>query len=230
MTSEKLVIPYDRPLAARRIIDALNSGPKLNILKILLEEKENGATAGEIANRLKIKLPTALSHLNDLVKSGLVIVKNVKEGRKTLKKYFLAAKTIALEINLEFFLRLDEKSVEEELKEIEVLAIEYINRKRESSILPLAISVKNVAETLGVDTNTAIKIVDYINTYTDKIIEYLVGEALEVMKKKKKISNVRELAKTLRVHDYWAALIVQKMVSKGYAYIESSGEITLLAA
>ena len=105
MKEDKLVISEERPLAIRRILDILNSGPKLSILKVLLEEGE--VTAKDIADRIKIKLPTVLSHLSDLVKAGLVRVNIASTGSKQVKKYSLVSRKIVLNIDLELLLHLE---------------------------------------------------------------------------------------------------------------------------
>ncbi len=52
----------------RWLIDALCSGPKLQILKMLLAE--GPLTASEISRRLGIKLSTTLNHLEGLLAAG----------------------------------------------------------------------------------------------------------------------------------------------------------------
>ncbi len=212
--NETLRIPGERPLTAKRLMETLTSTPKLAILKILY--REGAKTAGELSEKLGLKLPTILSHLNDLVRTGIVVLEH--NGRR--KRYVLAAEKIMLEIDLRTYLELDEKLREEELREIEYLAYRYVEAKRRGKGLPLTITVKDVADTLGVDKNTAIAIVDYINTYTDDFIELLVKETLEVIRKYSEGLTLRELSEKLNIHYYWVALIVQKLVSKSYVKVE----------
>jgi len=220
---EELVIPEDRPLTIRRILDILNSGPKLSILKVLLDHGE--LSAKEIADKVKIKLPTVLSHLSDLVKAGLVKVDvSESKGRRT-KKYSLMAKKLVLNINLDLLTHLEEHIEEEKFRELEYLAIQYINIKRKEKELPLTISVRDVAKTLGLDLNTAVEVTDFINTYTDRIIDYLCGEALELIKSKGKVKGIKELASLMKVHQYWAALITQALNNRGLIRISDNGII-----
>lgn len=225
MNEDKLVIPEDRPLAIRRVLDILNSGPKLSILRILLDHGE--VTAKEIADKLKIKLPTVLSHLSDLIKAGLVKVRILDVKGRKVKKYSLVSKKFILNIDLSILLHLEEYEAEEKLKEIEYLAIQYINLKRKKEGLPLTISARDVAKELGIDINTAIEVTDFINTYTDKIINYLSSEALELIKSRGKISGLRELASLMNVHHYWMALIIQDLNNKGFIKVLNDGTITL---
>jgi len=225
MNEDKLVIPEDRPLAIRRVLDILNSGPKLSILRILLDHGE--VTAKEIADKLKIKLPTVLSHLSDLIKAGLVKVRILDVKGRKVKKYSLVSKKFILNIDLSILLHLEEYEAEEKLKEIEYLAIQYINLKRKKEGLPLTISARDVAKELGIDINTAIEVTDFINTYTDKIINYLSSEALELIKSRGKISGLRELASLMNVHHYWIALIIQDLNNKGFIKVLNDGTITL---
>ncbi len=225
MNEDKLVIPEDRPLAIRRVLDILNSGPKLSILRILLDHGE--VTAKEIADKLKIKLPTVLSHLSDLIKAGLVKVRILDVKGRKVKKYSLVSKKFILNIDLSILLHLEEYEAEEKLKEIEYLAIQYINLKRKKEGLPLTISARDVAKELGIDINTAIEVTDFINTYTDKIINYLSSEALELIKSRGKISGLRELASLMNVHHHWMALIIQDLNNKGFIKVLNDGTITL---
>ncbi len=225
MSDDKLVIPEDRPLAARRVLDILNSGPKLSILKVLLDQGE--ASAKDIASKVKTKLSTVLSHLSDLVKAGLVKV-NVQDLRgKQVKKYSLVSSKLTINIDFRLFLHLEEYAAEEKLKELEYLALKYISVKREKETLPLTISVRDVAKVLNVDINTAIEVTDFINTHTDRIIDYLCSDALDIIKNRGKVKNLREFASLLNVHQYWAALILQSLSSKGFIRIMDDGSITL---
>jgi len=207
--TDKLYIPGERPLATRRLLNILNSGPKIAILKALHEE--GSLTAKELSKILGVRISTILSHLSDLLKVGLIVMDCT--GRQ--KKYRLAADRVVVEIDLPLFLHLEERIEEEELREIEELALRYMNAKRSNGGLPLAITVKDVASTLGLDTNTAIEVVDYINTYTDRFIEALARDAISLLVQEKE-ATLNQLARKLNIHLYWASLVAQKLVSKGY--------------
>ncbi len=220
MNNKYLKIPANRPLVLKRLIEILNSGPKTLILSILLDK--GSMTAKELSRELGVKLSTILAHLSDLVKTGLVTVEY--DGRQ--KKYKITSNKLILEIDLNLYLHLSERIEEERLKEVEELAIKYIEVKRKSDGLPLAITVKDVSSTLGIDRNTAIEVVDYINTYTDNIIETLAYEAVREFKNKR--LTIKELSKKMNIHYYWATLIVQLLKSKGIAEVDDEGRIYLL--
>lgn len=222
--SSEIVVPWDRPLAARRIIEVLNSGPKLAIIRALL--RRNGATAKELSQELGVKIPTVLSHLSDLARAGLVVVDTGEEGGRHAKVYRLAARKVVVEVDLEQFVELRERIDREELREIEALALRYVDEKRRHSILPLAVTVRDVVKTIGIDAGTAIQVVDYINTYTRSIIEHLASEALKALGSRGAMS-VRDLAKSLRVHEYWAALVAQELVARGCVVAGEDGRLML---
>ncbi len=207
--SKEIRITSDRPLAAFRLIQALNSGPKLAILKILLENKE-GLPAKEISRRLGVKLPTALEHLSDLIKIGLVHVEF--NGKK--KYYVLTSEKIVLEIDLRQLLMLYEKRKDFEMKELELLAYRYFVEKIRKDKLPMTITVKDVANVLGIDTNTAIEVVDFINTYTDRFIAFIEKRILDTLGSKQEGYSIDELSKILKIHKYWLILAVQSLKSK----------------
>ncbi len=221
---EELVVSEERPLLARRILEILTCGPKLQILKVLLEKGE--VSAKDLSAAVGTKLSTVLSHLHDLVRAGLVEVRIVKSNGRTIKKYRLRARKLTLVINLNLFLHLEERLHDEELKELEDLAYRYIELKRASDGLPLAISVRDVANTLGTDLNTAIEVTDFINTHTERVVEYLSRYVVEVLRSKG-TASLRDLAKELNVHYYWIVLVVQSLVSKGIVSVDERGHVKL---
>ncbi len=210
---EELRIPRDRPLAGFRLIQALNSGPKLAIIKILLKYKE-GLPAKEISRMLGVKLPTTLEHLSDLIKTGLVHVEF--NGRR--KNYVLTSRKIVLEIDLEQLVMLDEKRKDAELKELEALAYRYLEEKTKKDKLPMTITVKDVVNTLGIDTNTAIEIVDFINTFTDKFVLLIERKILDILRSEDGLT-IDDLAKKLNMHKYWVIIGVQSLKSKSLVKI-----------
>ncbi len=199
----------------RKILDVLCSGPKLEILRMLIDE--GSLSASDIAKKLGIKLSTVLNHLSDLVDAGLVGVKS--EGIRGVKKYFLISNLVKLELDIKRLVAGPESSIKIERtedSEIESLALEYVRIKRSHrrGKLPLRPKVRDVMSTLGVDVDTAIRVVDYINTHHDKIADALINEVIDVVKGRGEI-NVRELAEKLKVHPYWAVMCIEKLVRKG---------------
>ena len=204
----ELRIPIDRPLAGFRLIQALNSGPKLAIIKILLKHRD-GLPAKEISKMLGVKLPTTLEHLSDLIRTGLVHIEF--NGRR--KNYVLTSKRIVLELDLEQLIMLDEKRKDAELRELEALAYRYFEEKTQREKLPMTITVKDVANTLGLDTNTAIEVVDYINTYTDRFVLFIEKKILDALEEENGLT-IEELSKKLNIHKYWVILGIQSLKSK----------------
>ncbi len=219
---DSIKIARDRPLAGYRLIQALNSGPKISILRALINYPE-GLTAKEIARLLGVKLPTAMEHLSDLIKTGIVRVKY--EGRH--KKYVLLAKNIVVEVNLPLYVSLLEKKEEAELYELEVMAIEYLKTKISSGGLPMNITVKDVARTIGVDTATAISIVDFINTYPDRFIHAVEQIILEELRRSKGPKKIADISRSTKIHKYWVILAVQNLVSKSLAKLEGDQVILI---
>lgn len=214
-TMDTLKITSDRPLAGYRIIQALNSGPKLTIIRALINNSE-GLTAKEIAKLLGVKLPTIMEHLSDLIKTGLVRINY--EGRH--KRYVLQAKKVLFEIDLPLFLSLIERKDEAELRELEFMAVEYLKKKIAGEGLPMNITVKDVARTLGVDTSTAIGIVDFINTYPEKIIHFIEQMIIQELLNNQSSLTLGELSKKINIHKYWLILAVQSLVSKAIVKLE----------
>ncbi|RLG74461.1 MAG: hypothetical protein DRO23_06680 [Thermoprotei archaeon] len=221
MSSEEItVIPEDRQLVVRRIIDVLNSGPKLEILKILSEGKP--LTASELSEKLKVKISTVLSHLDDLINTGLVKVETSSVGGRAIKKYSLVSNRIVLTINIRTLTHIEEIGVEEYEKELEHLTLQYIKAKRErKGELPLAIKVRDVAKTLNISIEKAIGIVDYINTHPEVIVDNISYDLLKVLRENK-VATIRELADRLKVHPYWVVMAAKKLTSQGLVVFEEN--------
>ena len=220
-SNEAIVIPEDRQLVVRRIISVLNSGPKLEILKILSEGKP--LTASELAEKLKVKISTVLSHLEDLVNAGLVKVETESIGGRVIKKYNLISNKIVLTVNIHALTHIEEVGVEEYEKEMENLVLRYLKAKREKrkGEFPLTIKVRDVAKTLGISIDEAIRVVDYINTHPEVIIGSISYELLEIIRRNKK-ATVRELADKLKVHPYWVVMAAKKLTSQGLVVFEEN--------
>ncbi len=219
----------------RWLIDALCSGPKLQILRMLLAE--GPLTASEISRRLGVKLSTTLNHLEGLLAAGLLKVE-VSGKNKIIKKYMVTAPQVEAVIDLKALLlpppcvpatappTPQEVSVDSEL---EALALEYINTKRRSKRAKLQIrpKVRDIASTLGVDIDTAIEVARYINTHQRSLAKVLREDLLKALQERGGKASVKELADRLRVHPYWVVLCVSELSNKGRAEIRE-GFITLI--
>ncbi len=148
------------------------------------------------------------------------------EGRH--KKYVLLAKSIIIEVNLPLYVKLSENKEEAELRELEILAVEYLKTKIKEDGLPMNITVKDVARTIGVDTTTAISVVDFINTYSDRFIHVIEQIILKELQRSDSPKRIVEISRNTKIHKYWVVLAVQNLVSKSLARLE--GDRVLLVS
>lgn len=211
----------------RWLIDALCSGPKLQILKMLLTE--GPLTASEISKRLGIKLSTTLNHLEGLLAAGLLKVE-VSGKNRIIKKYAVTAPQVEAVIDLKALL-LPPPCVPTAAPpapqaagvdaELEALALEYINAKRRSKRAKLQIrpKVRDIASTLGVDVDTAIEVARYINTHQRRLAKVLRDDVLKALQERGGKASVKELADALRVHPYWIVLCASELSNEGVAEI-----------
>ncbi len=208
MGEEEQVIIREASKVAK-LLEVFCSGPKIQILKILLES--DWLTATDISRKLGIKLSTTLSHLESLVSAGLISVRVENVGNRTIKKYGVRSKKLLIELDLEKIVA--PKPIGEHVEiprpELEALILEYINIKRSRrSKIPVRFKVRDVAKTLGVNVDTAIEIVNYANTHQNRIIELLCNEIIDEIKKNNYIS-IREAADKLLLHPYWIVSCIQ---------------------
>ena len=201
MGEEKTVVRDQ--LRVKRLLEVFCSGPKTQILKILLENE--CLTATDVSRRLGVKLSTTLSHLESLVSAGLVSIRVESIGGRSIKKYCIESKKMIIELDLEEIVapKPVEESKETLKPELEALILEYINIKRQRrSKIPVRFKVRDVARTLGIDIDTAIEIVNYMNTRQDRIAELLCNEILDEIKKNN-YTSIREASDKLLLHPYW---------------------------
>lgn len=142
-------------------------------------------------------------------------IKNV--GNKTIKKYKLTSNKLTLTIDLHLLSHLEKMSTEAGMRTLESLVLEYFKIKRENKKeeFPLAIRVRDVQKLLNLDIETAIVVVDYINTHPEIIINMLCSELLKILQEKKEI-KLRTLSEMLRVHPYWIVITAKKLSTKGF--------------
>ncbi len=212
-------------IKARRVIEALCSGPKLQILKMLIEYG-GGLTATDVAKKLGVKLSTALTHLEDLVNAGLLTVSTEGSGR-IIKKYYVSDSEVMIKINLKELLGIETcevpKELTEEEEELRALAMEYvrIKRSRRRSKLPLRPKVRDVATVLNLSIDKAIEIVNYINTHQDEIVNELCPEVQEILRRAGSM-KVKDIADELKVHPYWVVLCIERLVRIGVVKVRDN--------
>ncbi len=227
-------VRIDDQVRVRWLINALCSGPKLQILKMLLTE--GPLTASEISRRLGIKLSTTLNHLEGLLAAGLLKVE-VSGRNRIIKKYVVTAPQVEAVIDLKALLlpppcvpaATPPPQATEVDAELEALALEYVNAKRRGKRTKLQIrpKVRDIASTLSVDVDTAIEVARYINTHQRRLAKVLRHDIIKALQERGGKASVRELANSLRVHPYWVVLCVNELSNEGRAEIRE-GKIHLL--
>ncbi len=204
-----LSIGRNNPIWARLVLEALASKPRLNIIKLLIEK--GPLTASEISEETGTSLSTIMEHLDILTASGILRWTLVKRGRRRVKQYSLASKMVELKIDLTTLIWAID--IEEKRR----LLKRYIYIKMERDGFPLKPTSKDIQEVLGLrDLREAIAILDLINrdeAYVVKVLEEkmepeIVGDGI----------SIRDLAKKLNIHEYWALLLAQRL-SEGKKYI-----------
>jgi len=208
---------------ARKVIEALCSGPKLQIIKLLLENRD-GLRATELSKVLGIKLSTVLKHLEDLVSSGLVNV-SLEGTNRVVKRYLIRNDEVLVKINLRELVGIESCVEGEELvsSEVRELAMEYvrIKRGRRRGKLPLRPKVRDVANVLGLSIDKAIEVVNYINTHQHEVTK-LICEEVEKLLKSEGPLRIKDLADKLKVHPYWVVTCVEGLRSLGKVVINDS--------
>ncbi len=209
-------LEVDDPLKARNLIGVLASSAKRRILSLLIE-CQDGLTAKEIADRLGVSIPTILEHIEDLLESDLIEKEHKAMGIRRGKKYKIKHDCIKI------FFRLEEYVVGGEGR-LEELATKYIVEKRRKGILSSKPQVRDVAHTLNVDKETALMVSAKIISNQDWLIEQLIPEALDILKREP--ASVRDLAKKLKIDYALAALIATRLIEEGKATAKN-GKIVL---
>lgn len=212
----ELRILATRPRVAKKVMEVLNSGPKVRILEYLNRVGEAGAKS--VAEALGVKLSTALEHLNDLVEIGLI--KTVY--RDSRKRYLIAASKIVIEVDLPLYIStyLGGPSTPLEAK-----ALKLFEELRRSGGVPVTISVDDARRVLGVDREEALKIIDLIN-FQPGIISSRLGELIIEYLSKRPAASLTQISRDLNVHIYWVALAVERLVKSSRLNV-SKGRVSL---
>lgn len=206
------IIPKNRPVEIRMIINALSGDTRLRILKVLLQHPE-GLTASEISSKINLTLPTTLTHLNQLISAGLIKWIYAKRGKRLLKLYKVTSKEIVLNVDLEIL------SNSPSLEKLENLLWQLVQKYRQQGVLPPMPSIEDIEKLLKIEKNEAIALIDYFKVSEERIVEKLSTELEEKMRDKEEIS-LKDISEKLRVHDYWAIQVARKLEEKGNYILE----------
>jgi len=209
-----LIIPWSRPFKAKLAIEALSSRTRLNIIKILLGSRR-GLTAQEISRKLGLSLPTTLEHLEILVSSGIIQREWRVIGRRVLKAYRLVDSQLDLKIDLLSFVETPEK------RELEELAHLFVDKVREIKELDARPLLETIQKVLKVDRAKALSVLDYILSSEEEIVDHLASQARTIIGDSDTIP-VRELARKMKIHEYWAYAVAKKLEEQGGFILEGS--------
>ena len=207
------VVAWNRPVEARLVIQALSSPTRVAMLR-MIADKAQGATASELAKALSLSLPTALEHLSILLGAGLIRWEWRVEGRRSVRVYKLVDRRVAIQLDLDAYTHLPE------LEELKSMMISFVERSMEGKGLPAKPTVSEVEKLLGVDSRTAIAVVDYMLKSEEEIVDHLASKAMPILEGVKEITT-SELAAKLKIHEYWAARIARKLEEKGLFIVEA---------
>jgi len=209
-------VPFNRPVEARRILDALSAESRVKILASILESRK-GMTATELSERMGMALSTTVQHLDILTSTGLVKWTLIKGKRGFVKLYRVPSRRISLNIDIPLLSKVPSIDVlSEKLRE-------FLDRIREKKKLPPNPSVEDVRKFLDVDGDEAIIYLDFFNQAEDLILDKLKEE---VTKLEKREYIVRELSDVLRVDEYWVVKLMRRLEEEGLAVTEK-GKIVL---
>jgi DNA-binding transcriptional ArsR family regulator len=199
-----IIVDRNKPVKARLILEALASRPRIQIIKVLL--RHGALSASEISGYIGISLSTVMEHLDILSSAGILVWTLERRVGKPIKKYRVADNNIDLKLDLRKY------SVSPNLDDLKRYISEYIDKKTESSVLPLKPTIKDIMETLNIDLELATAVIDYYHLDEEYIIDKLedhfayLGDIEAI--------SIKELAEQLRIHEYWALRLAQKLSEK----------------
>jgi len=201
------------------IIDCLADETRRNILKILVEKKRAGASASELADFLKLRIPTIMEHLDLLEEAGLVRFQYRQRNGRMLKVYELLDTVITLQMDLELL------SFTPNRTRLEEYAMEYFTVKRKEG-LRQRFSIDDVQATLKLDERTAIVVYDFVATKRGEFDRMIGMDILETLKKKQE-DSIPSLAGKMGINIDWIRSAVQYLSDKGYVLLSGKEIIKL---
>jgi len=207
-----LRIPATRPLAARRVIQALASDAKLRLLRLL---SRGPSSPSAMAKELNMALSVVTEHLRDLERAGIVRTAGYsKEGRgRPAKLYSLSSRRITLEIDLPLYASVGSED------DVLSLAIEYIRKKISGAGLPASPAALDIAETLGVDVKVGAVVLDALREPKREVLDFLGDAILRELKPDEWLS-AEDLAEKLNMDKYWVLVALRDMARRGLVEVK----------
>ncbi len=199
-------IPSNRPVLARRVMQALASDAKLRLIRVLARGPTSPAS---MARELNMALSVVTEHLRDLEAAGLVRTAGyARVGRgRPAKLYVLSTERVVIEVDLPLYAEAGSED------RIISMALEYVRRKMEGPGLPASPSALDIAETLGIGVKLAAIVLGYVRTSSDEVMDLLEGSLLSVLGDGE--ADVGELAERLNVDRYWVVAAVRRLSERG---------------
>ncbi len=200
-------IPSNRPLAARRVMQALSSDAKLRLLRVLAR---GPASPASMARELDMALSVVTEHLRDLEAAGLVRTAGyARVGRgRPAKLYALSSPRVVIEVDLPLYAEVGSED------RVASLALEYVRRKMEGPGLPASPSALDIAETLGIDVKLASIVLGYVRPTSEDLMGILEGSVMDVLRERGG-ADVGELSDSLNVDRYWIVAALKRLSEKG---------------
>ena len=207
-----VTVTKHRPLEGKLLIDSLGDETRVRILKFLLERWRIGVTAGELAEALDLKIPTIMEHLNLLEESGLIRFQYRQRGGRMLKVYELVDTVVTLQLDLELFVSIPNRT------KLEELGMQYFTTKRKQG-LKTEFSIDDVAKTLGLDQGAATVVYDFVASRRDEFTRIVGMDILKELREKPE-QKVDQLAVVMKGDVNWVKSAVGYLANKGYVVLE----------
>ncbi len=203
-------VPFNRPVEAKRILNALSAESRVRMLASMVENRR-GMTATELSERMNMALSTTVQHLDILTSTGLVKWTLIKGKRGFVKLYRAPSRRISLNIDISLLSKVPPMNV------LDKRLREFMDRIREEKKLPPNPSVEDVRRFLDVKEDEAVIYLDFFNQAEDKILDKL---SEEFKKLEKREYTVKELSDVLRVDEYWVVRLTRRLEEEGVAIVE----------
>ena len=207
-----VTVTKHRPLEGKLLIDSLGDETRIRILRFLLERWRLGVTAGELAEALDLKIPTIMEHLNLLEESGLIRFQYRQRGGRMLKVYELVDTVVTLQLDLELFVSIPNRT------KLEELGMQYFSAKRKQG-LRSEFSIDDVAKTLGLNQGTATVVYDFVASRRGEFARIVGMDILRELRETQE-QRLDQLATTMKVDVNWVKSAVSYLVDKGYVVLE----------